>query len=459
MMRLVIDAVLTIISIFLAFKLEWPIYLLVIPAYVLAMNVGLISWGRRFGLSRRLQWILGGFMAVVLVFSHYFYLTVPSTFAGPSSAAATPLYVFSFDPDRVRILWSFLGGTTLAIILFIPVLLTLALVAGFSMYHTYPQYRGHEREATRSGLNQVLGIENGYMYINNAQVEQVREPKGPLALFGGPGRLVVRLGHAVVLEQNGRPSRVVGSGLTFLQPFECVSMIVPLYGRGETITVEEVETKDRAVIERLEFLVFHRADPGPKEHQVQDGPMMYNRFVILNRIWDPTGSDWVGVVRSVSQAAARDLIGQHKLEDIIPMADTRRAEFKQALKDAINKVTQGLGVEVRVVEIGRIKIPEATRQQMLDRWNADWESRAKIMRAQTENTIQMTEAKSRVQAIIAVAQGLHSSLRDSPTPKDIIALRYIEYLEQRIGGAPVNDDQQEVDTLMQLQALGTLNDF
>lgn len=459
-MRLIVDAMLTIFSVFLALKLEWPAYLLVIPAYVLAMNLHIISWGRRLYLSGRVEWVLGGFVALTLLLSHHLYRSVPDTFGGPSTtAAATSLYTLTFDPDRVRVFWSLLGGAALASGTLIISLAVVGLMAGFSMYHTFPQYRGHELQAARSGLNLALGIENGYVYVDNAHIEQVREAKGPLGRFGGPGRLVVRLGHAVVLEKDGRPSRVVGSGLTFLQPYEWVSMIVPLYGRSEKMTIEEVETKDSACIEQFELLVFHRVDPGPKEHQVHDGPMLYNRYVILNRIWDPTASDWSGVIRSVSQSAARDMIGRHKLEDIIPMSDTRREQFKQALKDNINQVTKRLGVEVIVVDIGRIILPDATRQQMLDRWTAEWESRARLVRAQTDNTIEMAEAKSRVQAIIAMAQGLHNALKDKPTPKDIITLRYIEYLEHRVAGIPVTDDQQEVDTLMQLQALGTLNEL
>lgn len=459
MIRLIVDAIVTIASIYVALKLEWPAYLLVVPAYVLAMNFRIISWGQKPGLSRRVEWVLGGFVILALIFGHAFYMTIPEIFGGSPETPATPLYTAVFEPDRVRVFWSFLGGSAMAAVCMAMLLVAIALAAGFAMYHTTPQYRGHEAEAARSGLNLALGIDNGYVYIDNAKIEQIREPQGLLARYGGPGRLLVRLGYAVVLEKDGHPSRVVGSGLTFLQPFERVSMIVPLYGRRETIIVEDVETKDRALIEQIEFAVYHGADPGPREHQIHDGTMVYNRFVILNRIWNSSGSDWAGIVSSVSQTTARDLIGRHKLEDIIPMADTRRQEFRQALKDGINKVTMRLGVQVSVVEIGRIKLPVAIRQEMLDRWMADWESRAKITRAQTTNTIQMTEAKARVQSIIAVAQGLRSTLGASATPKDIIALRYIEYLEQRATGAPTASDKQEVDTLMQLQALGTLNEL
>ncbi len=456
-MRLIIDAILTVLSAFLAFKLPWPACLLVIPFYVLAMNFHIISWGHRLSLSRRVQWVMGGFVAVTLYFSHWFYSFVPHTFGDPSAGTvAAPLYAAIFDPDRVRIFWSFLGGIVLAAIAFGIFLAVVALIAGFSLYHTSPQYRGYELQAARSGLNLALGIENGYMFIEDTNMQQVREPEGLLARFGGPGRLVVRLGHAVVLEKDGRPSRVVGSGLTFLQPLERVSMVVPLYGRSEPVVIEDIETKDRAMIERFEFLVFHRADPGPKEHQVRDGPMSYNRYIILNKIWDPAAADWTRLINSVSQSVARDMIGRYKLEEIIPMADTRRAEFKQALKDGINQVIKRLGLEASVVDIGRIKLPDETRKQLLDRWNADWESRAKRARADTDNFVYTQEARARVQAIIAMAQGLHKSLQRNPTPQDIIALRYIEYLEHRLAGIPVADDQQEVDTLMQLQALGTL---
>ncbi len=454
-MRLIIDGILTVLSIFVALKLEWPAYLLVVPAYVLAMNIHLISWGTKLGLSRRVEWVLGGFVILALIFGHAFYMTIPETFGGPPETTATPLYSAVFEPDRVRVFWSILGGIAMAAACLGILLAAIALAAGFAMYHTSPQYRGHEIEAACSGLNLALGIDNGYMYIDNAKIEQVKEPDGLLARFGGPGRLLVRLGYAVVLEKDGLPSRVVGSGLTFLRPLEQVSMIVPLYVRGLTVTIENVETRDRALIEKFEFLVFHKVDPGPKEHQILDGPMVYNRHILLNRIWAPNAEDWVGLVRSVSQAAAHDLIGRYKLEDIIPMSDTQRINFKQALKNEINGVTQKLGVVIAVVDIVDIVIPERIREQLLDRWNADWETHARLTRAETTNSIYIAEAIARSQTITAIAQGLKSLLGNDATSQNLVALRYIEYLEQRATGAPPGTDH-EVDTLVQLQAMDTL---
>ena len=54
------------------------------------------------------------------------------------------------------------------------------------------------------------------------------------------------------------------------------------------------------------------------------------------------------------------------LEQIVPLSDTFRASFKEALKQQINKVAKELmGIEVTAVDIGQIKIPAEAEDRLL----------------------------------------------------------------------------------------------
>lgn len=453
-MRLIIDAILTVLSIFAIIKLDWPVYLLVIPAYVLAMNAHLISWGSRLGVTRRIAWLLGLYGTSILVVSHHMVSRIPETFGSLPPAA----YSLFFDTAEVRILWSLLGSTLLVTAGFGIVVALASLIAGFTMYHSQPQYHGFEGQAARSGLNAVLGLDNGFWFIENGNMQQVREPKSLLARFGGPGRVLVRLGNAVILEKNGHPSRAVGSGLTFLEPFERVSMIVPLVTRSESIELTVIETKDRAIIDKFEFTVFHKVHPGDKHQQIHDGPYVYNRAVLLNDVWSPDALDWRGLVRSVGLAAGRDVVGRYTLEELVPLSDARRRIIREDIRTCINAVIEKLGAYALVVEIGQVALPDETKRKLVDRWNADWEQHAETTRAETAKKVHVAEATARRDAIRAIAQGLKDMIGTNASPQNLISLRYIEYLEQRLSEAPMNGDQ-EMDTLMQLQALDTLRNM
>lgn len=454
MMRLVIDAILTVFSVFAILKLNWPVYLVVVPAYVLAMYFHLISWGDKLGLTHRMEVLLGLYGTMILVVGHFMIHRVPQTFGGLPSDA----YGFFFDSTEVQIWWSLVGSILLVTAGFALLLVFAGLIAGFAMYRNQPQYSGFESQATRSGLNAVLGLENGFWYIENGNMQQVRDPKGLLARFGGPGRVLVRLGNAVILEKNGRPSRVVGSGLTFLEPFERVSMIVPLVTRSEKIELNGIETKDRAIIDHFEFTVFHRVYPGDETQQIHDGPYIYNRTVLLNDVWSPNAMDWNTLVCSVSQAAGRDVIGRYTLEEIIPLAGTQRRTIREDIRKCINTVIEKLGAQAAVVEIGQVILPEETKTKLLDRWYADWERHAKTTRAETDKKVHVAEATARREAIRSIGQGLKDIVGDKVHPENLVSLRYIDYLEQRLADSPEISDQ-ELRTLMQIQALDALRDL
>jgi len=171
----------------------------------------------------------------------------------------------------------------------------------------------------------------------------------------------------VILEQNGRLSRVVGRGITWLESHERVSMVVPLQTRSERVVVEQVVTKDRFWIEELELMVFHKVDQGPEEDQTENGQYPFSENILLTKVWTMSGGDWRGSIKAVSETAARDVVGRYDLEQILPIAGKPRVDFKDALKREINRVVKGfMGVEVVVVDIGKVRVPEEAKRRLAE---------------------------------------------------------------------------------------------
>jgi regulator of protease activity HflC (stomatin/prohibitin superfamily) len=422
-------------------------YALLLPAKVpeqLAVEDMQLVINRRFALSVLI------FLILVFVF---FY--VISGIIGLEEVRLQPL-PFLLGTVWLRLFWSTILAVLTAVVVALAILLPVGYLGSRVMYGEYNDYKGHEGEAIYSAISVVLGISKGVWLVKEGKAEVLHPPAGGLARFGGPGVLMVQEGHAVILERGGQLSRVVGRGVTWLQPFERVSMVVPLQTRGEHVIVKQVATKDRILIEEFEFWAFHKVDQGPEEMRIQSGQFAYNEDILLKKIWVMSGDDWSGGVKALSETAARDVVGRYDLEQIVAIADQFRVDFKDALKQQINRVAKDfMGVDVVAVDIGRIKVPEDAEKRLLGKRVADWDKGIDTTRAETERVVQLSKAMARMQTIQAISQGLRQLLGERASTQDIIAMRFIEYLEKRAESA-ITTGEDDIATLLKLEGLETL---
>ena len=377
---------------------------------------------------------------------------------------------FLLDTVWLRLLWSAILAVLSAVIVVLAFLLAVGYFGSRAMYGEYEQYRGHELEAIYSAISIVLGMSKGVWLVREGKAEVLHPPAGGLARFGGPGVLIVQEGHAVILERGGQLSRVVGRGVAWLQPLERVSMVVPLQTRGEHVIVKQVATKDRILIDEFEFWAFHKVDQGPEEMRIQSGQFVYNEDILLKKIWVMSGDDWSGGVKALSETAARDVVGRYDLEQIVAIADQFRVDFKEALKQQINRVAKDfMGVDVVAVDIGRIKVPEDAEHRLLAKWLADWEVR--IATSEREAMIRKGEAEAVILKIKEVAWAQAQKLVIEEITKGfqiagfqdmgvsgrdqicyLIALRALETLE-KMAGDPATKILLPGDVSMQLQEI------
>jgi regulator of protease activity HflC (stomatin/prohibitin superfamily) len=410
-MRLLIELPLTIALFTLAVKAGWPYTVVFVLSYILAFNFKLTYLSRRTQVSTRFLVFIGVFLAFSMTASaligRFFFL--------PNNQAwieTHRLWNFLLVTPALKMLWAAVMGFGLIALLAAVILIPYGQVAGQQMYSQYEQYKGHEGEAARAAINILLGISGGTWVVSTGQAELKGEQSGSLARFGGPGNLIVQEGHAVILEVSGKISRVVGMGITGLKTFERISMVVPLYTRAEKLVIEKVATKDKIIIEELELLVFHKADPGPEQERIKDGQFSYNEMNVRQNIWSPSGGDWRDGVCSVAETTTRDIVGRFNLEQIIPISDEFRINFRNLLTDQINVVTKPLmGVVVGTVEIGKIKVPEDAEKRLLEKWLTDWstpvaetETEIEILKGEGEGSRDIGRAKARMEVTRINAQ-------------------------------------------------------
>lgn len=463
-MRILIELFLTILFFTIVLKFGWPWTVVFVLVYILAFDFKLPYLAKRIRLSTRFLvfltitlpiWLTSSWIIGRILFS-------PQTQAW---IASSRFWTFVLTPDVLKMFWAAAGGFVVTALLALLVLAPYGLVAGPNMYSQYEQYKGHELDAARSAIGALLGLSRGTWVVSDGKSEVRADPSGSLARFGGPGILIVQEGHAVILEVSGKVSRVVGRGITWLKPFERISMVVPLSGRAEKMTVEQVATKDKVLIEEFDLLVFHKVDPGPEEERVTDGLFSYNEQKLLKVVWSPGGSDWAGAVRSISENALRDVVGRYDLEEMLPMSDKFREDFKRTLTQAINRTAQpALAVQITGVDIGKIRVPEEAQRRLLDKWLADWgirvahsEREAMIRKGEAEAVIlkvkEVAWAQAQKQIIEEITAGFRSvGVTDGIQVPYVIALRSLETLE-KMAADPATKILLPTDMMNQLQGL------
>lgn len=162
--------------------------------------------------------------------------------------------------------------------------------------------------------------------------------------------VVFRLGHL-------RP--LYGSGIHFVMPFINTLTRVDLRVVTLTIPPQDVITKDNVPARVNAVVLFKVVDP---LHAVME---VENYAVASSQI---------------AQTTLRSLLGRVDLDALL----AHREELNKELRSVIDAQTEPWGIEVLVVEIKDIEIPEAMQRAMAREAEAERERRSKIISARGE---------------------------------------------------------------------------
>jgi regulator of protease activity HflC (stomatin/prohibitin superfamily) len=155
--------------------------------------------------------------------------------------------------------------------------------------------------------------------------------------------------------------------------------IRPLHGPGVCRVIPGWER-----LVRVDLRVVSLTIP-PQEVITRDNVPARVNAVVLFRVIDPIKSvmeveNHAVATSQIAQTTLRSLLGREDLDALL----AHREDLNERLRDQIARQTTIWGVEVRLVEIKDVEIPEAMQRAMAREAEAERERRAKIINAHGE---------------------------------------------------------------------------
>jgi len=157
----------------------------------------------------------------------------------------------------------------------------------------------------------------------------------------------------------GKCTGVRGPGLIILVPIFEQMTKVALRTITMDIPSQKIITRDNVSIDIAAVAYYHVVDAQRSVVAIED---VYK------------------AVNQISQTTVRNVIGQFKLDEVL----SQTPEINQKIKDVIDSHTEPWGVEVTVVEIKDITLPENMQRAMAKEAEAERERRAKVVAAAGE---------------------------------------------------------------------------
>ena len=153
----------------------------------------------------------------------------------------------------------------------------------------------------------------------------------------------------------------------------------PLYGPGIRLLVPLL---DRLV--RVDQRVVTLTIP-PQEVITKDNVPARVNAVVMFRVVEPVKAivaveNYSVATSQIAQTTLRSLLGRADLDTLL----AHREDLNQDLRTIIEKQTKDWGVEVQVVEIKDVEIPESMQRAMAREAEAERERRAKVINAHGE---------------------------------------------------------------------------
>ena len=173
----------------------------------------------------------------------------------------------------------------------------------------------------------------------------------------------------------GKCTGVRGPGLIILIPILEQMTKVALRTVTMDIPSQKIITRDNVSIDIAAVAYYHIIDAKKSVIAIED---VYK------------------AVNQISQTTVRNVIGQFKLDEVL----SQTPQINQKIKDVIDSHTEPWGVQVTVVEIKDITLPENMQRAMAKEAEAERERRAKVVAAagEFEAAVKLGEAADIISA-------------------------------------------------------------
>ena len=194
-------------------------------------------------------------------------------------------------------------------------------------------------------------------------------------IFSGIGCLgIVGLLVAVILVRTLRIAQEYERAVVFR-----LGRAIGIRGPGLYLLLPFIEQERRVDVRTVTVAVERQ------ETITKDSVAIKVNAVVWYRIADPVKAviavvDYRSAVQQVALTSLRNIIGQHLLDEVLRERDQINATTKQI----VDAATAAWGIDVQMVEIKDVEIPEALQRAMAREAEAVRERRARIIKADAE---------------------------------------------------------------------------
>jgi regulator of protease activity HflC (stomatin/prohibitin superfamily) len=210
-----------------------------------------------------------------------------------------------------------------------------------------------------------------------------------------PGLRVVQEYERAVIFYLGRCQGAKGPGVFYVPPLISRIVKVNLQTQAVPVASQQVITKDNVTVAVDAVAYFRVKDPTASVIRIRN---------------------WYEASQLVAQTSLRSIIGRHELDQLLGERD----RINQELKAALDEQTEAWGVEVQLVEIRDVGLPEQMQRAMARQAEAERERRAKIIAADGE--LQASEKLGQAATVMSQNPGA-MQLRTLQTMAEISAER------------------------------------
>jgi regulator of protease activity HflC (stomatin/prohibitin superfamily) len=234
-------------------------------------------------------------------------------------------------------------------------------------------------------------------------------------------------------------SRAAGPGFVRLSKGEMPTMAIDLRAQLRTEEVK-TNTRDGIPVETTVTVIFR-----VRQSHIEDEEIAYpyDREAIFNVSYARSTDGRDGVYTWTEQLAPRaaallaDELGQQRLNDLY-QEDTSVAPLdmiQQKIKRQLDRDAERLGLEVLILGIGHLCLPDKVKEQRIKTWQADWMRQINVQHAEgeaeAERRLKNARARAQIEIIHNITQNIDAMRRaGNDNLTQIVMLRMIEALEE-----------------------------
>jgi regulator of protease activity HflC (stomatin/prohibitin superfamily) len=314
-------------------------------------------------------------------------------------------------------------------------------------------------QEARDYLSKTLfgGSRQGGPLVTVSEAEVVGGRQPPTVRLGGPGKLKVHNDSAVLLEQAGRLTRVVGPGVHSLDRLEKIREIIDLRPRWHPLTVEGMSREGIPVRCTVE-IHYQINDKGRGAHlATREQPYAYSEEAVfraatgtwLRELESGDHLDWGARIAGSAEGTLRTIMARFPLDRLIqPLEEVSGSEgeaqdsgppprqaIQQELEATLRDNAAEHGAKILGVALQNIELDDPVAQQWIETWRAEWEKRRReelaLAKAERERQLARVKAEAQKEMILAIVDGFQTLAEDSkPISGNVVLLRFLETFEQ-----------------------------